>query len=219
MYHVIARIHTDFPDKFGVPRQSGLVDELRARVVFEPEYRNEQGVRGLEGYSHIWLIWQFSLSGEAWSPTVRPPKLGGNVRVGVFASRSPNRPNPIGLSCVRLEGITKGPVLHVRGADMVDGTPILDIKPYTPYADCHPEATGGYAVGPGRGELDVVLPPKLLALVPPDKRNALTAVLRLDPRPGYQDDPEREYGLAFAGLNVRFVVRGRVLTVTRVERA
>lgn len=220
--HIIARIRSDFPTKFGIPRQSGLVEDLRATVVFEAEYRNPDALRGLEEFSHLWLIWQFSQAvRETWSPTVRPPRLGGNTRMGVFATRSPFRPNPIGLSCVRLEGIEKDPelghVLVVSGADLMDGTPILDVKPYLPYADSHPEATGGFTGNVGGKVLEVDFPPELLARVPEDKRGALTGVLSRDPRPSYQQDPTRVYGMAFAGLEVRFTVDGDVLHVRSVE--
>ena len=216
--HVVARIRSDFPAKFGIPRQSGLVEDLRAQVVFEPEYRDPAALRGLEGFTHIWLIWQFSENlREGWSPTVRPPRLGGNERMGVFATRSPFRPNPIGLSCVRLEGVEwdapDGPALAVAGADLLDGTPILDIKPYVPYADCKPEALEGFAQRIAGPALAVDFPPDLLARVPEDKRAALTGVLAQDPRPRYQHDPERVYGLSFAGLEVRFRVEGTKLTV------
>ena len=219
---IIARIRSDFPTKFGIPRQSGLVDELRATVVFEPEYRNPDALRGLEGFSHIWLIWQFSQAvRDTWSPTVRPPRLGGNARMGVFATRSPFRPNPVGLSCVRLAGIGRdpelGPVLVVEGADLMDGTPILDIKPYVPYADCHPEASGGFTGATGGDTLAVDFPAALLERVPADRRAALTGILARDPRPSYQHDPERVYGLDFAGVNVRFTVEGDTLTVRSVE--
>ena len=220
--HIIARIRSDFPTKFGIPRQSGLVDELRATVVFEPEYRNPDALRGLEDFSHIWLIWQFSQAvREGWSPTVRPPRLGGNTRMGVFATRSPFRPNPIGLSCVRLVGMEKDPelghMLVVAGADLMDGTPILDIKPYLPYADSHPEALGGFTGNVGGKVLEVEFPPELLDQVPEDKREALIGVLSRDPRPSYQHDPGRVYGMAFAGLEVRFSVDGDVLHVRAVE--
>ena len=219
---VIARIHSDFPTKFGIPRQSGLVEALRAAVVFEPEYRNPDALRGLEGFSHLWLIWQFSQAvRESWSPTVRPPRLGGNTRMGVFATRSPFRPNPIGLSSVRLDHIAYtdalGPVLHVRGADLVDGTPILDIKPYLPYGDCHPEAAGGFASEPARPTLEVEIPPALLDQLPPDRREALRDVLALDPRPRYQQDPDRVYGFLFAGQEVRFTVDGDRLQVVDIK--
>ena len=185
---VIARIHSDFPTKFGIPRQSGLVEELRSAVVFEPEYRNPDALRGLEGFSHLWLIWQFSQAvRESWSPTVRPPRLGGNVRMGVFATRSPFRPNPIGLSCVRLERIEQhpqwGPVLWVAGADLMDGTPIYDVKPYLPYADCRPEAVGGFASQPKEASLRVECPLELLEPVEESRRAALLGVLAQDPRP------------------------------------
>ena len=220
--HIIARICSDFPTKFGIPRQSGLVEELKATVVFEEPYRNPDAIRGLEEFSHLWLIWQFSQAvRETWSPTVRPPRLGGNARMGVFATRSPFRPNPIGLSCVKLEEIKKdpvlGPVLVVSGADLMDGTPILDLKPYLPYADAHPEATGGFTGNVGGTTLRVECPPELLEAVPEDKRQALLGVLSRDPRPSYQHDPSRVYGMAFAGLEVGFTVDGDTLYVRRVE--
>ena len=219
---VIARIHSDFGSKFGVPRQSGLVDALKSTVVFERPYRSPDALRGLEGFSHIWLIWVFHQSQrEQWSPTVRPPRLGGNQRVGVFASRSPFRPNPIGLSSVRLERIEQtdalGPVLHIQGADLMDGTPILDIKPYLPYGDCHPEAAGGFASAPARPTLEVDIPPALLERLPQDRRDALREVLALDPRPRYQQDPERVYGFSFAGREIKFTVDGAVLRVTDIQ--
>ena len=217
----IAYIKSDFPEKFGIPRQSGLVEELTAAVVFEPAYRDSSALRGLEGFSHLWLIWEFSQARrEGWSPTVRPPRLGGNKRLGVFATRSPFRPNPLGLSCVRLLEIRQdreqGPVLVVSGADLLDGTPIYDIKPYLPYADCKPEAMGGFAARPKGADLAVDCSPALLDRVPEDKRAALLAVLAQDPRPQYQDDPERVYGMAFAGLEVKFRVAGERLTVTEI---
>ena len=217
----IAAIHTEFPEKFGIPRQAGLVDALRGTVVFAPAYRNDDALRGLEGFSHLWLIWEFSESvGHPWSPTVRPPRLGGNARLGVFATRSPFRPNPIGLSCVKLEAIEKtreyGTVLIVSGADLMDGTPIYDIKPYLPYADCVPEAVGGFAAEKPEANLSVEIPPALLAVVPEEKLEALYAVLAQDPRPRYQDDPERIYGMQFAGLQIRFRVENGVLTVTEI---
>ena len=219
----IAHIRSDFPTKFGVPRQAGLVEALRAAVVFEPPCRVPEALRGIGGFSHLWLIWEFSQNRrEGWSPTVRPPRLGGNKRLGVFATRSPFRPNPIGLSCVRLEGVEldtpEGPVLHVSGADLVDGTPILDIKPYIPYADCHPEAAGGFAGTAPEGKLTVEIPSHLLERVPPDRREALEGVLAQDPRPSYQDDPERVYGFGFAGLEVRFTVKDGTLTVVDITQ-
>lgn len=217
----IARIHTDFSTKFGVPRQSGLVEALEAEIIFEPPYRDPAALRGLEGFSHLWLVWVFhQAAGRPWSPTVRPPRLGGNRRMGVFSTRSPFRPNPVGLSAVKLAGIEaagpSGPVLRVRGADLVDGTPILDIKPYLPYADCIPEASGGFAPQPALAPLTVEIPPVLLERVPPERRDALEAVLAQDPRPRYQADPERIYGFTFAGLEVRFTVEGEWLTVREV---
>lgn len=217
----IAYIKSDFPEKFGIPRQSGLVEELTATVVFQPPYRAPAALRGLEGFSHLWLIWEFSQARrESWSPTVRPPRLGGNKRLGVFATRSPFRPNPIGLSCVRLLEVRQdreqGTVLVVSGADLLDGTPIYDIKPYLPYADCKPEAMGGFAARPKGADLAVDCSPALLDRVPEDKRAALLAVLAQDPRPQYQDDPERVYGMAFAGLEVKFRVAGERLTVTEI---
>ncbi len=217
----IARIHSDFTGKFGVPRQSGLVEALEALVVFEPKYRNPAALRGLEGFSHIWLLWVFDQAVRAeWSPTVRPPRLGGNARLGVFSTRSPFRPNPIALSAVTLAGMEEtrewGTVLRVRGADLMDGTPILDIKPYLPYADCRPEALGGFASVPAGETLAVECPPELWERVPPRRREALRAVLALDPRPRYQEDPERVYGFGFAGLEVRFSVEGGVLRVREI---
>ena len=221
--HIIARIHSEFPEKFGIPRQSGLVEELRARVVFEPEFRNSDALRGLEDFSHVWLLWQFSRAvGKAWSPTVRPPRLGGNTRMGVFATRSPFRPNPIGLSSVRLLEVERegpqGPSLVVAGADLMDGTPIFDIKPYLPYTDSHPEALAGFTAPLEEVPLEVVFPQTLLERVPEGHQEALQAVLARDPRPSYQDDPERVYGMAFAGCNVRFTVGEGRLTVVDVEQ-
>ena len=218
---IIATIRSDFPTKFGIPRQSGLVEELRATVVFEPEYRSPDALRGLEDFSHLWLIWQFSEAvRDKWSPTVRPPRLGGNTRMGVFATRSPFRPNPIGLSCVRLLEVRQdrelGPVLTVAGADLLDGTPVYDIKPYLPYADCKPDAAGGFAAQPKGADLEVDCPPELLSALPEDKRPALLAVLAQDPRPQYQDDPARVYGMSFAGHEVKFRVAGDRLTVTEI---
>ena len=216
----IARIRSDFPEKFGIPRQSGVVESLTARIVFEPAYRHADALRGLEGFSHIWLIWQFSANlREGWRPTVRPPRLGGNERMGVFATRSPFRPNALGLSCVRLLGIeygADGPTLTVAGADLMDGTPIFDIKPYLPYADCIPGATGGFAPDSG-AKLAVTIPEALLQKVPADKRVALRGVLENDPRPRYQNDSARVYKLDFAGLHIEFQVDGQELTVTDVR--
>lgn len=220
---IIARIRSDFSQKFGIPRQSGLVEELEATVVFEPEYRDPEALRGLEGFSHLWLIWEFSQARrDSWSPTVRPPRLGGNQRLGVFATRSPFRPNPIGLSCVRLKGVDlhtpDGPVIRVAGADLLDGTPIYDIKPYLPYADCKPEAAGGFASAPKEATLRVEIPEEWLGHIPEEKRAALIGVLAQDPRPPYQQDPERVYGMGFGGLEVRFRVDGETLTVIGVEQ-
>lgn len=220
---LIARIHSDFREKFGIPRQSGLVPELKAKIVFEPEYRNPHAFKGLEGYSHIWLIWQFSEAvREDWSPTVLPPRLGGNTHVGVFATRSPFRPNSIGLSSVRLERIEwdtkQGPVLHVAGADLLDGTPIYDIKPYIAYTDSHPDAVCGFSDQVRDYELKVVFPEELLMSLPEEKREAALGILRQDPRPAYQNDPNRRYGVAFAGYDIRFHVKDAVLTVCEVEK-
>lgn len=219
---VIARIQSDFPTKFGIPRQSGLVEELRATVVFAPEYRSADALRGIEGFSHLWLIWQFSEAvREEFSPTVRPPRLGGNERMGVFATRSPFRPNPIGLSCVKLVGVEQtaelGPVLRVSGADLMDGTPIYDIKPYVPYADCKREAVGGFAADAPK-RLAVVIPPELLEKLPEEKRGALRGVLAHDPRPRYQKDGERIYGMPFGGLEVRFCVEEETLRVVEITK-
>lgn len=218
----IAKIETDFPTKFGIPRQSGIIASLQGRIVFEPEYRNAEAVRGLEEFSHIWLIWEFSEAvRDTWSPTVRPPRLGGNVRKGVFATRSPFRPNPIGLSSVKLERIeidpTLGPVLHVSGADLMDGTPIYDIKPYITYTDSHPEAVSGFASKPADYLLNVEIADSLLNKVMPDLRESLIEVLAHDPRPQYQDDPRRVYGMAFGGMEIRFKVVGNSLFVEEVS--
>ena len=220
---VIARIKSDFPTKFGIPRQSGLVDSLRATIIFEPEFRNPDTLRGIEGYSHLWLIWQFSEAiRKDWSPTVRPPRLGGNTRMGVFATRSPFRPNSLGLSSVKLLGVEHtveyGTVLHVGGADLMDGTPIFDIKPYIPYGDSHPDATGGFTDTAGEFLLDVDFPEVLLALLPEDKREAAIGVLSHDPRPSYQKDADRVYGLSFAGFDIRFTVSENRLQVQEVSR-
>ena len=220
---IIARMRSDFATKFGIPRQSGLVDELRSTIVFEPEFRNADALRGLEDFSHLWIIWQFSEAVRTgWSPTVRPPRLGGNTRMGVFATRSPFRPNNLGLSSVRILGLEEtkdhGTVIHVAGADLMDGTPIFDIKPYIPYADCHPEATGGFTDTAGDFLLKVDFPAHLLEILPPDKREAAVAVLSHDPRPSYQRKPGRIYGLTFAGFDVRFTVSDDVLTVTEIAK-
>lgn len=219
--HVIAHIHSDFPEKFGIPRQSGIVDELQADVVFAPEYRNPDAFRGIEGYSHLWLLWQFSeCADKPWLPTVRPPRLGGNKRMGVFATRSPFRPNHIGLSCVRLTGVDweheNAPVLHVAGADLMNGTPILDVKPYLPYADSIPNATGGFSLQSKEDILQVNFPDSLLLKIPEEKRAALRRILAQDPRPAYQTDESRVYGFSFAGFTVKFTVKDDVLTVTEV---
>lgn len=221
-WKVIARIQSDFREKFGIPRQSGLVKGLTAKVVFEPEFRSPDALRGLEGFSHLWLIWEFSKAvREDWSPMVRPPRLGGNVRLGVFATRSPFRPNPIGLSCVRLEELREeaglGTVLIVSGADLLDGTPIYDIKPYLPYTDCRPEAVGGFAADAPAQKLQVSVPEPLLQIIPEAKRNALIELLSLDPRPSYHRDPERNYGMCFGEQEIHFFVQGSLLTVTDIR--
>lgn len=221
--HPIAHMRSDFPTKFGIPRQSGLVEELRSMIVFEPEYRTEDALRGIEDFSHLWLIWQFSQAvREGWSPTVRPPRLGGNTRMGVFATRSPFRPNNLGLSCVRLLEVKHtqqyGTVLIVGGADLLDGTPIFDIKPYIPYSDSRPEAAGGFTDRVGDFLLDVKFPQELLEKLPADKQAAAVGVLSHDPRPSYQRKPERVYGLNFAGFDIRFTVEDAVLTVQSVEK-
>lgn len=218
---IIARIHTGFPTKFGVPRQSGLVEALKGKIIFEPEYRNVDALRGLEDFSHLWLIWQFSEAvRDNWSPTVRPPRLGGNTRIGVFATRSPFRPNAMGLSCVKLESIDlhtpQGPVINVSGIDMMDNTPIFDIKPYIPYADCKTEAQGGFVERLEDKELQVDFPEKMLSQIPKEHREAIIGALAEDPRPSYQKDPERIYGLNYAGFDVRFTVRDRLLSVCQV---
>lgn len=218
----IGVLHTDFPEKFGIPRQSGLIDELRSTLVFEPEFRVPEALRGIEQYSHLWLIWEFSRAvRDGWSPTVRPPRLGGNTRMGVFATRSPFRPNPLGLSCVRLVEVEYntpvGAVLHLAGADLMDGTPVYDIKPYLPYVDCRPEASNGFALAQQEGVLEVNFPEELSALIPGEKLPALKAVLAQDPRPQYISDPEREFTMSFAGYEVSFTVSGSTLNVTGVR--
>ena len=221
--HPIAHMRSDFPTKFGIPRQSGLVEELRSMIVFEPEYRSEDALRGIEDFSHLWLIWQFSQAvREGWSPTVRPPRLGGNTRMGVFATRSPFRPNNLGLSCVRLLEVKHtqqyGTVLIVGGADLLDGTPIFDIKPYIPYSDSRPEAAGGFTDRVGDFLLDVKFPQELLEKLPANRQAAAVGVLSHDPRPSYQRKPGRVYGLNFAGFDIRFTVEDTVLTVQSVEK-
>lgn len=217
----IARMHSDFASKFGIPRQSGIVEELRSTIIFEPEYRNSDALRGMEGFSHLWLIWQFSQAVRTeWSPTVRPPRLGGNTRMGVFATRSPFRPNSLGLSCVKFLGLEYtaeyGTVIHVGGADLMDGTPIFDIKPYIPYADCHPDALNGFTGGTEGEILEVNLPADLLQKLPEDKQAAVIGILAHDPRPSYQKDADRIYGFTFAGFDIRFRVEEKLLTVVDV---
>ncbi len=222
-FKIIAHIHTDFQEKFGIPRQSGLVEESKGEIVFLPEYRNPDAFRGLEGYSHIWLLWQFSEAiRETWLPMVRPPRLGGNTPMGVFATRSPFRPNPIGLSSVRLTGIRMdeklGPVLEVSGADILDGTPIYDVKPYLAYTDSHPDAVGGFSDSVRDYKLRVVFPTELLHQVPQEHHSALHRVLEQDPRPSYQNDPARVYGFRFADMDVRFTVNEDVITVVEIVK-
>lgn len=219
---IVARVRSDFSTKFGIPRQSGLADALKAQVIFEPSFRSREALRGLEGYSHIWLLWQFSETArENWSPTVRPPWLGGNTRVGVFATRSPFRPSPIGLSCVKLEGIRwdekQGPVLLVAGADLMDGTPVYDIKPYLAYTDAHPDALGGFSHPSGEGPLEVQFPPDLLEKIPEDKHEALIQILEQDPRPAYHSDPRRVYKMVFAQREIHFTVGEKQLQVVAVK--
>lgn len=219
----IAYMKSDFPSKFGIPRQSGLVEELQSTIIFHDEFRNADALRGIEGFSHLWLIWQFSkATGKPWSPTVRPPRLGGNTRMGVFATRSPFRPNSLGLSCVRLVGVEQtaqyGTVLHVAGADLLDGTPIFDIKPYVPYADSHPDALGGFTDHAGEFLLDIDFPAPLLEKVPASKRSALQGILSHDPRPSYQENSDRIYGLSFADMNIRFTVHENYLKVIDVTK-
>ena len=219
--HPIAHMRSDFPTKFGIPRQSGLAENVHSTIVFEPQYRNADALRGLEGFSHLWIIWQFSEAvRKEWTPTVRPPRLGGNTRMGVFATRSPFRPNSIGLSCVKIVGLEEtannGTVIRVAGADLMDGTPILDIKPYIPYCDAHPEALGGFTANADDYLLIVKFPPGLLEQLPEDKRDAAVEVLSHDPRPSYQADSERLYGLSFAGFDIRFTVEDKTLYVKEV---
>ena len=215
-------MHSDFDSKFGIPRQSGLVEQLRSTIVFAQEFRNPDALRGIEDFSRLWIIWQFSEAvRQGWSPTVRPPRLGGNTRMGVFATRTPFRPNNLGLSCVTLLGVERtesyGTVLHVGGADLMDGTPIFDIKPYIPYADAFPDAEGGFTTGAGEYLLEVNFPEELLSRLPEDKRDAAIGVLSHDPRPSYQKDSDRVYGLRFAGFDIRFSVKDSILTVVEVQ--
>lgn len=223
LIHPIAKMRSDFPTKFGIPRQSGLVEGLESTIVFEPEFRNPEALRGIEGFSHLWIIWQFSEAvRQDWSPTVRPPRLGGNTRMGVFATRSPFRPNNLGLSCVQLLGVEhtshEGTVLHVSGADLMDGTPIFDIKPYIPYSDSFPEASGGFTETAEDFILTVDFPESLLNLLPENKRQAAIGVLSHDPRPSYQRKPDRTYGLSFAGFDIRFTVKDKTLYVSEVAK-
>ena len=220
---IIAKIHNGFSSKFGIPRQSGLAGEVLSTIVFEKEFRNPDALRGLEDFSHLWLIWDFSLAHrEEWSPTVRPPRLGGNTRMGVFATRSPFRPNPIGLSSVKMEKILlqgeDGPVIVVSGADLMDGTPIFDIKPYLPYADCHPEAKGGFAAGEWEKRIDVSCDEEILKQIPPEHQKAVLELLAQDPRPSYQHDEKRVYGMEYAGMDIRFQVEGSTLRVREIIR-
>lgn len=217
---IIAHIKTDFPTKFGIPRQSGLVDTT-AKIIFDDKYRNDDALRGIEGFSHLWLLWDFSENEKAdWSPTVRPPRLGGNKRVGVFATRSPFRPNSIGLSSVKLLSVEKtkefGTVLVVSGADLLDNTPIYDIKPYIAFTDSHPDATGGFSDGVYNNNLEVVIPENLKALIPPEKLDALSEILAQDPRPSYQNDPERVYSFEFADMHIEFSVENNILSVSHI---
>ena len=219
--NIIAHVKSDFPEKFGIPRQSGL-STLISKIVFEPEYRVKEAFRGLSGYSHIWILWQFSEAvRESWSPTVRPPKLGGNTRMGVFATRSPFRPNPIAISAVRLEKIDwnspDGPVLYVSGADIMNNTPVIDIKPYIPYADAYPEALSGFAVDRNSGRFEVIFPEELLEKIPEDKRNGLISVLSQDPRPGYSEDSDKIYTMSFGDKQISFSVSEKTVTVTAVD--
>lgn len=219
----IAHVESGFTEKFGIPRQSGLVEELEARVVFEPEYRVKEAFRGLEEFSHLWLIWEFSQSvRESWSPTVRPPRLGGNRRMGVFATRSPFRPNPIGLSCVRLKEVrweeALGPVLLVAGADLLDGTPVFDIKPYLPFADSRPEAAGGFTQLYEERRLRVEIPPQVLREIPEELREGVKGILEQDPRPSYHNDPQRVYGMSFSGMELKFRVEGATLNLLSAEK-
>lgn len=218
----IAHIHCDYKEKFGIPRQSGLIESANATIVFMPEYRNPDALRGLEGFSHLWLLWQFSEAlRDSWSPTVRPPRLGGNTRMGVFATRSPFRPNPIGLSSVKIVSIEpdtpKGPIIEICGADLLDGTPIYDIKPYLAYTDSHPEAASGFAMTGDAPRLEVAISEDLLQKLPTVAREAVIDILAQDPRPGYQDDPEREYTFRYSDFEISFTAAGGVITVTDIK--
>lgn len=222
-FKVIAHIKSDFPEKFGIPRQSGLLPSLKSTIRFEPEFRNADALRGLEGFSHLWILWIFSENvRDTWSPTVRPPRLGGNKRLGVFATRSSFRPNPVAMSCVKIEEIrtdgANGPEIVVSGADLMDGTPIVDIKPYLPFADSIPEAKGGFAEGVKGNNLEVEISEALLDLIPEEKRDALVQIMSQDPRPHYQDDPERVYGFSFSGFEIKFKVSGTKLTVMAIQK-
>ncbi len=222
-FKIIAVIHTDFPDKFGIPRQSGLVKNLKGRIVFEPEFRNPSALKGLDGFSHLWILWKFSRSvTDNWSPTVRPPRLGGNKRVGVFATRSPFRPNPIGLSSVKIERIIEntpdGPVIEVSGADMMDGTPIYDIKPYIPYTDAHSDACGGFSDEVYGDSLEVFIPKEIENGLDDEFVSSLKEILASDPRPGYKKDSDREYGFDFAGYSIKFIVNENILRVISIEK-
>ncbi len=222
-FNIVAVIRTDFPEKFGIPRQSGIVKNLKGRIVFEPEYRDVSALRGLEDFTHLWLLWEFSENvGKEWSPTVRPPRLGGNKRMGVFATRSPFRPNPIGLSCVKIEGIrengAEGVVIDVSGADMMDGTPIYDIKPYIPYTDSHPEASGGFSDSVYGDLLQVEISENLIFGIPENTVQSLKEILASDPRPGYKEDSDRVYGFDFAEYSIKFTVKDGVLKVTEIEK-
>ena len=220
----IGHILTDFPTKFGLPRQSGISDEIKGMIVFEPEYRVKEAFRGLEDFSHIWVLWQFSEAvRDSWKPTVRPPLLGGNKRMGVFSTRSPFRPNNIGLSCVKIEKIdfecSNGPVVYVSGCDMMNNTPVYDIKPYLPYTDCRTDATGGFTDNLAERKIDVECDDSLLNKIPEGKRQELISSLSLDPRPSYQNDENREYGLPFSGFDIGFKVKSNTLYVTRIDKA
>lgn len=222
-FNIIARVYTDFPEKFGIPRQSGLVKNLKGKIVFEPEYRNNSALKGLDGFSHLWIIWKFSEAvTDNWSPTVRPPRLGGNKRIGVFATRAPYRPNPIGLSSVKIEKIElntpKGPIIEISGADMLDGTPIYDIKPYIAYTDSHPDAIGGFSDEVFENSLKVEADEKFENIMPKENYESLMQILSSDPRPGYKEDSDRVYGLSFAGYEIKFTVKDNVLKIEKMEK-